>query len=112
MVTRADITLDKLLNDLAEDRALARTIEQPSAAIQATQLTAKLVGLLVDRKETGGPGDFALLSSRDELLAALRAEMGEGVAGMLEAALALPKPSDQALTLDLTAERLPDEPVN
>ena len=35
---------------------------QPSAAIQATQLSAKPVGLLVDRKESGAPGDFAAVA--------------------------------------------------
>jgi hypothetical protein len=36
-------------DDLAADRARARTLGEPSAAIAATHLTAKLVGLLVDR---------------------------------------------------------------
>jgi hypothetical protein len=41
-------------DDLARpNRALARTLGEPSAAIAATHLTAKLVGLLVDRKEQG-----------------------------------------------------------
>ena len=53
MAARNRISLDSLLDDLAADRALARTLGQPSAAIAATQLTARLCGLLVDRKESG-----------------------------------------------------------
>mgnify|MGYP001559832811 CR=1 FL=1 len=85
MVKRSDVTIDKLLQDLADDRDLARRIDQPSAAIAATQLTAKLVGLLVDRKETGAPGDFQGLTTADEVLAAIRAEMGEDAAKALQA---------------------------
>jgi len=88
MADRNRITVDTLLQDLADDRALARTLGQPSAAIAATQLSAKLTGLLVDRKESGAPGDFAGLQSAGEVLALVRAELGEETAALLTAALA------------------------
>ena len=88
MAGRHRITVDTLLQDLADDRALARTLGQPSAAIAATQLTAKLVGLLVDRKEQGQPGDFAGLQSEAEVLAMVEAELGVESAAILAAELA------------------------
>ena len=88
MAARNRISLDSLLDDLAADRALARTLGQPSAAIAATQLTARLCGLLVDRKESGQPGEFAGLQSEAEVLALVRRELGDDSATALAAALA------------------------
>lgn len=87
MATRNRITVDSLIEDLAADRALARELGQPSAAIAATQLTAKLAGLLVDRKETGAPGDFAGLQSEEQVMAMVKAELGEEAAQQLAQAL-------------------------
>jgi phage terminase small subunit len=87
MAARNRVTVDSLLQDLADDRALARDLGQPGAAIQATQLSAKLVGLLVDRKESGAPGDFAGMQSREEVLALVRAELGDETAALLAKAL-------------------------
>jgi hypothetical protein len=88
MAARNRITIDSLIEDLAADRALARDLGQPSAAIAATQLTAKICGLLVDRKETGQPGEFADMQSADEVLALVKRELGEETAAALAAALA------------------------
>ena len=87
MADRNRITVDTLLQDLADDRKLARDLGQPSAAIAATQLSAKLVGLLVERKESGQPGDFAGLQSASEVLALVKAELGDETAALLSAAL-------------------------
>ena len=87
MAARNRITVDTLLDDLASDRELARTLGQPSAAIAATQLSAKLVGLLVERKESGQPGDFAGLQSAADVLAQLATELGPETAALLSAAL-------------------------
>src|SRR5882672_12778415 len=92
MAARNRITVDTLIEDLREDRQLAREIGQPSAAIAATQLTAKLVGLLVERKEQGQPGDFTGLQSEADVLALVRSELGEDSARALAAALAAPAP--------------------
>lgn len=88
MNTRTRITIESLLHDLAEDRALARETKQVSAAIAATQLSAKLVGLLIDRKESGQPGDFSDLTSADEILARVRADLGDEMADAITQALA------------------------
>ncbi len=83
MIKRADVTLDKLLQDLQDDRALARKLEQPSAAIAATQLTAKLCGLLIERKESGAPGDFAGAKTEAEVVDQVRTELGDAAANLL-----------------------------
>ncbi len=103
MSRKHTITVESLLNDLAEDRTLAREVGQVGAAIQATQLSAKLVGLLVDRKESGAPGDFAALTTVDEVMAVVRAELGEGAAAALSAALARVEPDPPAVEATHTA---------
>jgi hypothetical protein len=105
MATRTRITLETLLHDLAEDRALARETKQVSAAIAATQLSAKLVGLLIDRKESGGPGDFSDLSSADEILAKVRADLGDEFADALAGVLSKQEADETGtIALDQVAE--------
>jgi hypothetical protein len=87
MAGRNRITVDSLLEDLAADRELARSLGQPSAAISATALAAKLTGLLVDRKEQGQPGDFSGLQSEADVLALVRNELGDDAARQLSQAL-------------------------
>lgn len=96
MAQKTEISLQSLLSDLAEDRALARSLGQVSAAVQATQLSAKLTGHLVDRKETGSPGDFAGLKSPGEVLDVIRRELGDAAASAIEAALAPAQAQDEA----------------
>ena len=109
MVKRADITMDKLLSDLAEDRELARRVEQPGAAIQATQLMAKLTGHLIERKETGQPGDFAACRSREEVIAAVRADLGDQAADLLDQLTSGPLNATEALSepTAIPADELP-----
>ena len=103
MATRNRITVDSLIDDLDADRDLARALEQPSAAIAATQLKARLSGLLIDRKEQGAPGDFTALQSADEVLAAVRRELGDAAADLLSASLA-------PAVAGVVSETLPDTP--
>lgn len=110
MATRNRITVDSLIEDIAEARALAMRIDQPSAAIAATQLAAKLTGLLVDRKEHGQPGEFAGLQSADDVLALVASELGADSAAALAAALA--KGAEQADSTPMDDTRGPDDSVN
>ena len=87
MAGRTRITVDSLIAELEADRDLARALEQPSAAIAAVQLKARLAGLLVDRKETGAPGDFGALQSAEDVLAAVRRDLGDKAADLLQASL-------------------------
>lgn len=85
---RHEITLDTLLADLESDRALAHCEGQGSAAVQATMAKARLLGLIVDRKETGKPGEFEGMTTVDEVLQAVRTELGDKVADALASELA------------------------
>jgi phage terminase small subunit len=66
---RAEVTVASLIADLDEDRKLARGAGQASAAVAATMAKAKLLGLVIDRKEVGAPGEFDEIEnmSADEL---------------------------------------------
>jgi hypothetical protein len=109
MATRNRITVDTLIDDLREDRQLARELGQPSAAIAATQLSAKLVGLLVDRKESGQPGDFADLQSEADVLALVRSELGDESAQALATALARADTAPEVL--DDSVDGVDDLPI-
>lgn len=82
------ITVESLLSELADARLLAMATKQPGAAIQATTVAAKLVGLMVDRKESGAPGDFASLQNTEEILAKVSEELGPELAAALRTVLA------------------------
>jgi hypothetical protein len=81
---KTQVTLETLVNDLAADRELARRLEQPSAAIAATVAVAKLLGLMIDRRESGKPGAF---STVDDVLAQAKEELGAEAAATLRAVL-------------------------
>jgi|SRR5882672_1983284 len=101
MTYKTKISLESLMSDLDADRELARRLDQPGAAIQATVVKAKLAGLMVERKESGGPGDFASLSA-EQIVAKVRADHGEDVAKLLQAALDKSEPApDEALPNDI-----------
>lgn len=92
---RHEITVDTLLVDLEEDRALARSEGQGAAAVGATMAKARLLGFIVDRKESGQPGEFANLQSIQDVIALVRQELGEGAAQAL-AKLVVAGAPDQA----------------
>lgn len=80
---RHEITVDTLLGDLEADRGLAHREGQGSAAVQATMAKARLLGLIVDRKETGKPGEFENMQTTADVLQAVRVEFGDAVADAL-----------------------------
>jgi hypothetical protein len=94
--------VETISEQLDEDRAFAHRVEQAGPALNATIAKAKLHGLIVDRKESGGPGDFAAQNSADDIIALVRAELGEQAAALLVSALAEPD----------VAPRDPSEPLN
>ena len=46
---KTEVTAESMMRQLAEDRALAIEAQQHSAAVKASELQAKLAGLLIDR---------------------------------------------------------------
>lgn len=87
MLKRSDVTIEKLLQDVEDARKLAMAGGQPSAAVSASQLQGKLVGLLIDRKESGAPGDFTGLATPEQIVEAIRAELGEDAASLVQRAV-------------------------
>jgi hypothetical protein len=87
------VTVESLSAELDEARALALGERQASAAVAATTAKAKLHGLMVDRTEKGAPGDFASASNAAEVLALVKAELGDETALLLAAALAKGNPA-------------------
>ena len=55
---RHEITQDTLLEELEQARQSALSNNQARAAVAASMGKAKLCGMIVERKETGKPGDF------------------------------------------------------
>ena len=95
--------METISEQLDEDRAFAVRVEQAGPALNATIAKAKLHGLIVDRKETGAPGDFAGLQEQD-VIALVRKELGEQAAALLVSAIG-------ELPGDMT-ERGPDDTIN
>ncbi len=63
-----EITLEKLLRDLEEIKANAKRDRQHSAAARATELQAKLAGLMIERREVTNLNaeiDFTRLTEAD-----------------------------------------------
>ncbi|MGJ4888991.1 hypothetical protein ACQR1Y_12395 [Bradyrhizobium sp. HKCCYLRH3099] len=83
------VTVASITAELDRAAALAERIEQPAAMTTAIATKAKLHGLLVERRETGAPGDFAAAQSEAEVVAAVREQLGDEAA---EALLVLIKP--------------------
>ena len=73
---RHEISEDSLLEELEQARLTALENQQASAAVAATMGKAKLCGMLVERKETGKPGDFDNMSI-EELRAFLKQDKNE-----------------------------------
>jgi predicted transcriptional regulator len=85
IIKRADITVDRILNEYEDARLMAMAQQKPEAMGALSERKAKLVGLLVDRREVGNAGEFEQLTNIGEILEKVRQEAG------LEAAEALAK---------------------
>ena len=53
------VTVESIVDELEEARALAKDKEHTNTMVAATSAKAKILGLSVDRVEQGKPGDFA-----------------------------------------------------
>jgi hypothetical protein len=65
---KARITAESLLTELEEARAGAVSAEQYGAATAAITAKAKLAGLMIDRMEVGGPGEFADCDTAEQVI--------------------------------------------
>lgn len=83
IMRKASITFEKILTDYQEALDMARSKESPGEMISAAREQARLVGLLIDRKEVGSAGDFENMENISDILKAVADQAGP------EAALAL-----------------------
>jgi hypothetical protein len=93
IIQRSDITVDKILTEYEHARQLAIAQEKPEAMLNASEKKAKLVGLLVDRRETGHAGEFENLTDISEILEKVRQEAGLEAAEALARAFGLDEPA-------------------
>lgn len=77
------VTVESLTEEFNEAIAIARETRNAGAVTQAALAKGKLHGLIVDRKESGAPGDFAQLESIDAIVAKVRSELGDDAAAAL-----------------------------
>ncbi len=80
---KSEITFEKILTDYQQALEMAKAKDDPGNVIAAAREQAKLVGLLIDRKEVGSAGDFERMESIADILSAVAEQAGP------EAALAL-----------------------
>ncbi len=62
LVVSSKVTAESLVRELDEIRSLAVKDGQQSAAVQAVMGKAKILGLVIDRREQGDPGAFDTLT--------------------------------------------------
>ena len=66
VLTKAtDITADTIANELEEARQVAKSQAQGAAMVSASVSKAKLVGLMIDRKEIGDAGEFQRMTEQE-----------------------------------------------
>jgi hypothetical protein len=94
LLKKADITVDRILNEYEEARILAIGQSKPEAMLSASEKKAKLVGLLVDRREVGNAGEFEQLTDISEILEKVRQEAGLEAAEALAKAFGLDNPNE------------------
>lgn len=92
---RKKVTVDTIVEEMEEAREVAREERQASAMVAASAGKAKVLGLVVDKSETGKPGDFSGAQSQKDVAVALlrnaglrEEEVSEGVCCEALAALA------------------------
>lgn len=100
---RADITIEKILTNYQEAMDLAKGQGRAGDIIMAAKEQARLVGLLVERRELGQVGDFDSLSDPADVIDKVRAEVGEDAANALASAFGLEAP-DTLLGLEGPAD--------
>ena len=81
VLDQIEYTRDALLSELEEARKLALKRGQPSAAVQATMGKAKILGLIIDRREVGEVGAFDSWTDEELVKEAARRARDLGITG-------------------------------
>lgn len=88
---RSDITFEKILSDYQLALDLAKQQEKPSEIVSAASAQAKLVGLIVDRRELGQAGDFDGLNDIEAIISKVREDVGNEAADAMARAFSEPQ---------------------
>jgi hypothetical protein len=83
MVKKSDITIERVLSNLEDAFITAKNQAKPSEMTNATMAQAKVVGLLRDRVETGGVGEFDGTEDVSAILEKVAEERGPEAALLL-----------------------------
>tara|TARA_R110000868_G_scaffold5117_2_gene31627 strand:+ start:34 stop:570 length:537 start_codon:yes stop_codon:yes gene_type:complete len=97
---RSDITIEKILADYQRAMNMAEALEKPGDVTNAATAQAKLVGLLIDRREVGGAGEYDNMASIEAVLSRVAETEGP------KAAMAMA----QAFGLEFRAETTEPDP--
>lgn len=109
---KSDITVDKVLADYQHALDLAKAQNKAADIVNAAQAQAKLVGLLRDKVEVGGVGDFQDVNSVADILEIVGKEIGEEAATILAAAFGLELKVEPANDTKLLIADPPSDAVN
>jgi hypothetical protein len=78
---RAEVTIASVLGELEEARTFAKEKSNPSAMVSATMGKAKILGLVIDRREVGDVGAFDGWTDEELVEEAARRARALGIAG-------------------------------
>ena len=81
---RAEVSVASLLAELETTRLLALKLGQASAAVQCSMGKAKILGLIIDRREVGDAGAFDDMTDEELVRNAARLARELGIAGPRE----------------------------
>lgn len=90
------VSVDKawVLARLIENATNAARLEDFAPSNRALELVGRELGMFIERRELGAPGDFAQLDSVDDVMTAVRKELGQAAAAVLSGMLAAPLATD------------------
>lgn len=77
---KADISVEKILDDYQLALDMAKEQGKPSEIVMAAREQARLIGLLRERIEAGGVGDFDNVTDVGEILGVVEREAGKAAA--------------------------------
>lgn len=81
----------------AETAEVEVTARDPAAANRALELLGKELGMFIDRRESGRPGEFTEAQTPRDVIEAVRQELGDGVADLLAGLVAAAPSTEQQL---------------